>query len=149
MDEINEIVEGLQDENNTEDTQDTQDLEKDKKDIPNPEEKVKQKQEDRSKIDGFLTNRDAEEEDLILDFAKAILKLEIEIKDIKDDIKEVKNDAKENGVPVTKVNKALANIKKMMKEDSLDAKEINNIQSKLIEDIDVKAMMTELTEKKK
>ena len=46
------------------------------------------------------------------------------IKDIKDDIKEVKNDAKENGVPVTKVNKALANIKKMMKEEPEKAKDL-------------------------
>lgn len=68
----------------------------------------------------FIINRDEEEKKLTIDFACRLLQLELEIKALKEDIKVVKEDAKEKGVLVKNVNKVIAQMKKTLKEKSID-----------------------------
>lgn len=100
------------------------------------------------KVEQFLLNRDEEETELTLQFARAILNIEIQMKDLKEDIKEVKNDAKANGVSVMKVIKVLRNLKKMLSEKPMDMKEMEDIENVLAHDIDIKMMIANLVGKK-
>ena len=95
----------------------------------------------------FLINKDKEETSMTLQFAKAILALDLEIKDLKEDQKEIKKEAKDNGVAVQKVNKALAVLKAIAKSNDLDLLEIETIEEVLGNDVDVKTMVSELVRK--
>lgn len=101
--------------------------------------------EDR--VNQFLINRDEEETNLTLDYAKQLLALELEVKDLKDDMKEIKADAKSNGVAVMKVNKVLANLKKLAKTKDVDLAEMETIEGVLMNDPDIKTMIATLTKK--
>ncbi len=59
------------------------------------------------------------EEDTV-SFARALLALELQIKEIKDDIKEIKSEAKSEGVDVAKVSKAITALKKALKAKPAD-----------------------------
>lgn len=100
-----------------------------------------------NKIDSFMNDRNQEETKLTLDFAKAVLTLELEIKEIKDDIKEIKKDAKANGVSVGMVNKVINNIKKSMNEKPQDLKEMEIIEEMISNDVDIKMMISNLIKK--
>lgn len=100
-----------------------------------------------AKVNEFLINRDQEETNLTLDYAKQILALEIEIKEIKNDIKEMRADAKANGVAVQKVNKVIANLKKLAKTNDKDISEMETIEGVLMGDVDIRTMITTLTKK--
>ena len=104
---------------------------------------------DSEKVSEFLINRDKEETQMTLDYAKALLSLDIEIKEIKDDQKEIKADAKANGVSVMKVNKAIANMKKALNESPSDVSEMESIENVLSNDVDIKTMITNLVRKDK
>jgi len=94
----------------------------------------------------FLINRDKEETELTLEYAKAMIALEKEIKEIKDDMKVIKDEAKDNGVSVQKVNKAIKNIKMAMKLNDLDEAEIEMIQTVLSADPDIHTEIAQLVE---
>jgi predicted amino acid racemase len=112
------------------------------------EKKVNDSDSYESKVNEFLINRDEEETKMTLEYARALLSLEVDIKEIKDDQKEIKAEAKANGVSVMKVNKVLANMKKMAKEKDIDVKEMETIESVLMNDVDIKTMISSLTIKK-
>lgn len=100
-----------------------------------------------NKIQEYLINKDAEETNMTLDFAKALLTLELEIKAIKNDQKEIKNDAKANGVSIQKVAKALKAMKDALKEKPNEVLELEAIESVLNNDVDVRTMISELMRK--
>jgi len=92
----------------------------------------------------FLVNRDKEETELTLQFAKALLAGDLEIKTIKDDQKEIKKQAKDEGVTVQKVTKALTQLKALMKANDADLNEIEEIENVLGNDVDIRTMIAEL-----
>jgi uncharacterized protein (UPF0335 family) len=95
----------------------------------------------------FLINKDIEETNMTLDFAKALLALDLEIKDLKTDQKEIKKDAKANGVSVQKVTKALNLLKSVAKSNDMDLLELETIESVLGNDVDIKTQIAELVKK--
>ena len=100
-----------------------------------------------NKVQEFLINKDQEETAMTLDCAKALLALDLEIKDLKTDQKEIKAEAKANGVSVQKVTKALTFLKAIAKSNDLDLKELETIEEVLGNDVDVKTMVSELVRK--
>jgi hypothetical protein len=100
-----------------------------------------------SKVQEFLINRDKEETELTLQFAKALLTLDLEIKDLKSDQKIIKAEAKDNGVSVQKVTKALNLLKAAMKANDSDLLELEQIELALGNDVDIKTMISEITKK--
>ena len=95
----------------------------------------------------FLINRDKEETELTLQFAKQLIALDLEIKAIKEDQKEIKKEAKDEGVSVQKVTKAINQMKAVMKANDADLTEIEQIESVLGNDVDVRTMISELVKK--
>jgi uncharacterized protein (UPF0335 family) len=95
----------------------------------------------------FLVNRDKEETELTLQFAKQILALELEIKEIKKDQKAIKSEAKDEGVSVQKVTKAINQMKAIMKANDADLTEIEEIESVLGNDVDIRTQIAELVKK--
>ena len=100
-----------------------------------------------SKVQEFLINRDQDETAMTLDFAKALLALDLEIKDLKSDQKIIKAEAKDNGVSVQKVTKALNILKAAMKANDQEILEIETIEAVLGNDVDVKTQLAELIRK--
>lgn len=95
----------------------------------------------------FLVNRDAEETELTLQFAKQIIALDLEIKEIKNDQKEIKKQAKDEGVSVQKVTKAINQLKAIMKANDADLSEIEMYESVLGNDVDIRTSLAELVKK--
>jgi DNA-binding transcriptional MerR regulator len=99
------------------------------------------------KVQEFLVNRDKEETELTLQFAKALLATDLEIKEIKNDQKEIKKQAKDEGVSVQKVTKALNQLKAIMKANDSDLNEIEEIENVLGHDVDIRTQIAELVRK--
>lgn len=99
------------------------------------------------KVTEFLINRDEEETNMTLDYAKQLLTLELEIKGIRDDMKAIKDDAKSEGVAVGKVTKAIKLLKDAIKADANDLLELENIEEVLGSNVDIKSMISELVKK--
>jgi len=99
------------------------------------------------KVNEFLINRDEEETKLTLQFARALLALDLEIKDLKSDQKVIKAEAKDNGVSVQKVTKALNLIKAAMKANDNELLELEMVEAALGNDVDIKTMISELVKK--
>lgn len=97
--------------------------------------------------DQFLINKDEAETKLTLDFAKALLALDIDIKDLKTEQKAIKKNAKAEGVSVQKVTKALTDLKAIAKANDMDLLELETIEEVLGADVDVKTMISELIRK--
>jgi len=95
----------------------------------------------------YLINSDKEETELTLEYARAMISLEKDIKEIKDDMKALKEEYKDNGVSVQKVNKAIKNIKMAMKLNELDEAEIEMIQTVLSADPDIHTEIAQLVSK--
>jgi len=104
----------------------------------------KQSQEAQEK---FLINRDEEETKLTLEYARRMIALEQQIKEIKDDMAALKTEYKDDGVAVNKVNKAIKNIKMAMKLNDLDATEIEMIETVLSADVDIQTEIAQLVQK--
>ena len=98
-------------------------------------------------IENYIETRDNEVENMTLDFAKQRLRLELEIKNIKDSIKEVNADAKTEGINVKSVNAALTRLKKLAKQKELERKEEDFYVDAFFDDIDITTMVSELTRK--
>jgi len=111
--------------------------------------RTNESQNTQDKVNNFLINRDEEETQMTLDYAKQLLALELDIKEIKDDQKEIKSEAKANGVAVMKVNKVLANLKKLANAKDTDLLEMESIEGVLMNDVDIKTMIATLTKKDK
>jgi len=111
------------------------------------EEKATTNADLQAKVDEFLINRDQDETNMTLDFAKALLALDLEIKDLKSDQKIIKAEAKDNGVSVQKVTKALNILKAAMKANDQEILEIETIEAVLGNDVDVKTQLAELIRK--
>ena len=95
-------------------------------------------------INDFIQKRTEEEQLMTIQFAKEILALQLEKKKIDEDIKSIKADAKSNGVLVTKVMKALAEIKKQLKTSDEDLTEEERVMQMIENDEDVKALIYDL-----
>ena len=95
----------------------------------------------------FLINKDEEETKLTLSFAKALLAIDIEIKDLKEDQKAIKQEAKDEGVSVQKVTKALNLLKQEAKATPGDLAELEEIELALASDVDIKTQISELVKK--
>lgn len=95
----------------------------------------------------FLVNRDSEETELTIQFAKRIIALDIEIKGIKEDQKEIKKQAKDEGVSVQKVMKAINKLKAIMKTNDADLSEIEMYENALGNDVDIRTQIAELVKK--
>ena len=95
-------------------------------------------------INDFIQKRTEEEQLMTIQFAKEILALQLEKKKIDEDIKSIKADAKANGVLVTKVMKALAEIKKQLKTSDEDLTEEERVMQMIENDEDVKALIYDL-----
>ena len=95
----------------------------------------------------FLINRDKEETELTLQFAKQLIALDLEIKAIKEDQKEIKKEAKDEGVSIQKVTKAINQMKAIMKANDADLTEIEQIGNVLENDVDIRTMISELVKK--
>jgi len=64
---------------------------------------------------------DGKEQEMdVLDYAKAIIGCQIDMKAIQDDIKTIKSDAKEKGVLVKEIDSAIKEIKKELKTNPAD-----------------------------
>jgi len=101
----------------------------------------------KNSVQEFLINKDKDETNMTLDFAKALLTLDLEIKQINNDKKEIKNDAKSNGVSINKVSKALKAMKDALKEKPNDVLELETIETVLNNDVDIRTMISELARK--
>jgi len=108
---------------------------------------MEQKQSTEDLTKEFLINRDAEETRLTIQFAKAMLDLDAQIKEIKEDQKVIKAEAKDEGVSVQKVTKAMSQIKAYMKSKDTDLTEIEMIKKVLDNDVDITTMISELVKK--
>jgi len=95
----------------------------------------------------FMEKRNNEETKKTLDYARALLAIDLEIKGLKDDQKEIKSEAKSEGVQVQKVTKALNALKAAMKSNDTDLIELELIGELLDKDVDIKTMLSELTKK--
>lgn len=102
---------------------------------------------EKKMIEDFIQKRTEEERMLTIQFAKEILALQLDKKKIDEDIKAVKADAKSNGVLVTKVMKALSEIKKVLKTEDADLQEEQRILNMIEEDENIKAMIYDLIKK--
>lgn len=109
------------------------------------EQRVSNSNDLNNKINEFLINRDEEETKITLEFAKALLALDIEIQEIRNDQKEIRKQAKDNGVSVGKVNKVINNLKRAAKEKDVNLTELEMIENVLNSDVDVRTMIDTLT----
>ena len=81
---------------------------------------------------------DGKEQEMdVLDYAKAIIGCQIEMKAIQDDIKTIKSDAKENGVLVKEIDSAIKDIKKELKTNPADLQLEQEIVDQLKADQDI------------
>jgi uncharacterized protein (UPF0335 family) len=98
-------------------------------------------------VESFIEKRTEEERALTLQFARAILELQLEKKGIDNDIKVIREEAKANGVLVGHVNKAIAQMKKLIKTQDSEIAEEERILEMLETDEDVKALLYNIIEK--
>ena len=113
-------------------------------DIVNKAEKT---EKENKKVQEFLINKDEEETRMTLDFARALLAIDLEIKDLKEDQKAIKDEAKDNGVTVAKVTKALNDLKRLAKAKESDLAELEEIEKVLESDMDIKVQIEQLVKK--
>jgi len=95
------------------------------------------KKSEEEMIEDFIETKKTHEEELTLQFAKAILDCELQKKEIGEDIKEIKSEAKENGIMVQQVMKAVKTLKQEIKTDELEKRETENLYDLLVEDSDI------------
>lgn len=98
-------------------------------------------------INEFIEQRENEEQELILQFATAILDCELRKKEATEDIKEIKKDAKANGVLVKKVMEAFTQIKKQLKTDDFEKSQTEEMVELLISNPDVMYKLESLVAK--
>lgn len=80
----------------------------------------------------------------IVDFANALLTLQLRKKEIDNEIKDLKADYKENGVPVAIVSKCISAIKTRKKKSESEIFELETIEAWLESDKTVDDNITEL-----
>lgn len=80
----------------------------------------------------------------IVDFANALLTLQLRKKEIDNEIKDLKADYKENGVPVGIVSKCISTIKTRKKKSESEIFELETIEAWLESDKTVDDNITEL-----
>jgi len=141
MEELDDILDGI-----TDNISDKQQVQEENETQTQQTQQVT-KPTDREMQEQFLINKDEEETKLTLEYARRMIALEKEIKEIKDDMKAIKNEYKDEGVSVQKVNKAIKNIKMAAKLNDLDATEIEMIQTVLNADPDIHTEIAQLVSK--
>lgn len=108
------------------------------------EQKAKKAHKLNNLVQEKLINNDIEETRLTIDYAKALLALDLEIKGLQNDKKILRAEAKDNGVSVQKVQKALTAMKAIMKSNDNDLLEQENISEVLGDDVDIRTQLSEL-----
>ena len=93
---------------------------------------------DKKMVEDFIVNKKSHEEQLTLDFAKAIIDCEIQKKEITEDVKEIKKEAKDNGIQVQYVMKAVKALKAYIKTEDLEKREVDSLYDMLADDADIK-----------
>lgn len=71
-------------------------------------------------VEDFLISKKSKTEQDTINYAKALLDLELQIKEIKEDMKVIRDEAKAEGVDVAKVAKSINEIKKALKAKPSD-----------------------------
>ena len=112
------------------------------------EEKEIQGQKEAAMIQQKLINNDEEETKLTIDYAKQMLALDLEIKELQDDKKAITTEAKDEGVSVAKVKKVISAMKAAMKANDSDLLEQELMQEVLGDNVDIRTQISELTAKK-
>lgn len=102
---------------------------------------------DNEMVEGFIENRDSQEEELTTEFAVEFLRLEVEIKALKDSQKAIKTDAKSNGIAIKQVNAAINKLKKLATANPLETEEEDFLVDKFQENVDISMLISELTAK--
>lgn len=95
----------------------------------------------------WIQNKGDEDEQLTMDFAKELLGLDLQIKEINDSKKAIKADAKSNGIAIKQVTSALTRLKAIAKADPLQTQEEDFYMDKFGGDIDIQMMISELVRK--
>ena len=87
-----------------------------------------------------------EDKQSVLDFVMRILRLELQIKEIKEDIKSVKQEAKEQGLLVGEITKAISEIKREVKKQKKpnETTMVEEIKDLLAEDSEITSTINEL-----
>jgi uncharacterized protein (UPF0335 family) len=98
-------------------------------------------------IEDFIETKRSAEEQMVIDFAIAILDCELQKKRISEDISDIKKEAKANGAQVNNIMKALKELKDELKIDDLNKRENSNILSIIGENSDVKFKIHQLIAK--
>ena len=94
----------------------------------------------------FQEDEEVTDEKLI-SFAKRVLRIQNEIKELREDVAEVKKEAKTEGIPVAEVNKAVQLLIAEMKQTPSTLSEVDELKVLLLEDVDVKSLLSQLTTK--
>ena len=105
------------------------------------------KEKELKMIEDFIVNKKSAEEQLVIDFAIAILDCELQKKRISEDIIDIKKEAKANGAQVNHIMKALKALKDELKQDELNKLESTNALSILNENSDIKFKIHQLLSK--
>ena len=97
--------------------------------------------------ESFLIKKYDDQRKKTLEYARAILELELKIKVIKDHIKEIKKDAKIDGVFVSGINKVLAEMKKVRKISDEEKAEFNELLNFFEDQPDIVALIERILNK--
>lgn len=103
--------------------------------------------EQEQQITDFIETRDSEEAQLTTDFAIEFLRIELEIKSMRDSQKEIKADAKSNGIAIKQVTAAINKLKKMASANPLETEEEDFLVEKFQENVDISVLISDLTAK--
>jgi uncharacterized protein (UPF0335 family) len=101
----------------------------------------------KSEVKNFIQSRQDDINTMTVDYVKAVIALEKEIKAIKDDIKALTNEAKENQVNTKHAKKAIAKLKYLMKTSQDEINEEDEILSVLQGNGDIISEISQLIQK--
>lgn len=78
-------------------------------------------------VEDFVISKKSKTEEDTVNYVKAMLALELQIKEIKDDMKAIKDEAKAEGVNCAQASKAINQLKKLLKSKPSDVFEEEKI----------------------
>lgn len=103
--------------------------------------------DEKSEVKKFIESRQDQISKMTVDYVKAVIALEKEIKSIKDDIKSITSEAKENQVNTKHAKRAIAKLKYLMKTSQDEINEEDEILSVLQDSGEVIAEISSLIQK--
>jgi len=88
-----------------------------------------------------------EDQELTLDYAKRMLRTELQIKQIQNDRRLITAEAKDDGIQIGTIKKTIADLKKQKKLDDLEKQELNNFFAVFEQDVELNQLLEQLTQK--